>query len=249
MGLSSSIQFREVENVLSAFENRKVEAWSISQGKQFMFKGIGYEDFKTVVETLSESQSNATYTVSIYEDITDIKNIKNNTPNDGSYNFKFNDELSNNNYEKRIGYTGKADNLILSKLAGIEDRLNRIDEEVIEETKPQTLGVIGDILAHPAIAPIAPKIIETFLQLIMGKQEAPPQNNYQLQQVPKINAQQNNPGYASASISGINEDQILHETIAKLKIYDAKLLEHLQKLLLIAENDNSTFNIIVKSLD
>lgn len=249
-GLSSSIQFRDGEAVLSAFENRKVEAWSISQGKQFMFKGIGSEDLRAVIETLSDSFSSATYTLRVYEDLKYIKEIKSNTPDDGSFNFKFNEDLKEN-YRVMGGgptsYSQKENNLILSKLAGIEERLNREEMEEPEENKTPSLGIIGDILAHPAIAPIAPTLIQTFLEFITGK--AVPgnlNNNQNLRMAPEMI---NSNSYQSNSISGINEDQQLNEAIIKLKSYDSNLLQHLQKLIVIAENDNTTFNLIIKSLD
>lgn len=245
-GISSSIQFKDVENVLSAFENRKVEAWSISQGKQFMFKGMGYEDFKMIVETLDNSDSTATYTVRVYEDLKTVKEIKSNTPDDGSFNFKFNFEPREESRGGNSGYSRGNENMILSKLAGIEERLNKEQEDNEEPKKTNSLGIIGEILTHPAIAPIAPRIIETFIDLITGR-AAVAEPIKQLQQSQPAPIYQQN--LSANVLNGMDENIIIHEAIEKLKLYDKNLASHLQKLVLIAENDNATFNIIVNSLN
>ena len=127
MGLSSSIQFRDKEAVKQAYKNRDVDAWSIVCGKQFMFKGIGYDSFQDTIDLLAETDSNALYTAQVYEGIEDEKQIKNNTPCDGSFNFKFNEETARN-YQIMRGI-GVAPNEVVSKLNAIEERLNTMEEE------------------------------------------------------------------------------------------------------------------------
>src|SRR5574343_316699 len=88
----ASIQFNNLESVLNAYTNRGVDAWAIFQGSQFMFKGIGLSDLEQILNSLSNGGTNAVYKLKVFEEITDEKNIKNNTPDDGSFNFRLNSD-------------------------------------------------------------------------------------------------------------------------------------------------------------
>jgi hypothetical protein len=228
MGFSSSIQFRDKESVINAFDARGIDAWSISCGKQFMFKGIGKEEFANMIEILSQADSTATYTVQVYEDVEDEKKIKNTTACDGSFNFKFNEEIRQayGMIRDHIGGTGSA-NEIVSKLNALEARLNESENMEIEEND-NSLGIVGKILSHPAIAPVAPKLVEGLLGLISG----------------------NNPVNAIAGQPlAVNHETDEDKIVSELKKHDPKLNRHLAKLLALAEQDPATFTNIVNSFD
>ena len=90
--------------------------------------------------------------------------------------------------------------------------------------------MIGKILSHPALAPVAPKIIEGFLSAILGKD------------VPGV------PAIAGAN--GMQSDEgPAKDVIEALRKHDANLERHLQKLLALAETDNATFQQIIKAFD
>lgn len=241
MGLSSSIQFRDIDSVTDAFNNRSVEAWSISQGKQFMFKGIGSDSFVTILKTLNDGDTTALYTVRVYEDITNEKEIKSNTPDDGSFNFKLNEDLREN-YRSLRGvneYYGRSkESTIMQKLQEIETRL---DEE--ERPAPvNELGIIGKLLENPTIAGLVPTVLELIVNTLTGT-KAPV--NYMPPQINPPPASQ----ARNAVLNGINEDKIIIEVVEQLKTYDPNLARHLQKLLEIAQNDSRAFNLIIQSLD
>jgi hypothetical protein len=224
MGFSSSIQFREPLQIVEAFKNRGVDAWSITCGKQFMFKGIGEEDFSQIINTLAESDSSATYTVQVYEDIDDVKKIKNNTPNDGSFNFKLNEDL-----RQRIGLVKgyregeeRSPNNIFVKLESIEKQLAELqaqDEEDSEQNN--SLGMIGELLAHPVVSQVIGKLITG-----AGAVGVVPQSE-------------------SAMLYKNNESNAYEA----LKEHDPKLNQHLEKLLLVAKSDPQTFQAIIKNFD
>lgn len=224
MGFSSSIQFRDPVQIIEAYKGRGVEAWSISCGKQFMFKGIGEDDFAQIINTLAESDSYATYTVQVYEDIDEAKKIKNNTPNDGSFNFKLNEDL-----RQRIGLVRgyregeeKNPNNIFVKLESIEKQLAELQAEEPEPEKESSLGMIGELLAHPVISQVIGKLISG-----AGAVGAIPPVNMNME---KFTEEQNNP----------------YEV---LKNYDPDLNAHLEKLVLIAKNEPQTFQAIIKNFD
>lgn len=227
MGLS--IQFRNKEQVMKAYENRSVEAWSIWCSKQFMFKGVGAESLEQMLEVLCNGATNAIYTLRIYEGIENESQIKSNTPDDGSFNFRLNDEGQSMTSEQiSRAYNG---NQILSKLGALEKRFEEMD---MQEQEPQKdNSAIGKILEHPAIAGVLPIILERIVSSIMG-------SGQQQNQFP--------PYKAPAAINGINEDADMKAVIDELAKYDAKLLEHLKKLLQLAQTNTTLFNTLVNSL-
>lgn len=228
-GTSSSVQFKNKNAVLDAYTDRDVMAWSIWQGKQFMFKGWGLEELEPVIEALSSGGTNAIYTLRVYEDLEDKRQIKSNAVDDGSFNFRLNDERQ----EITNGQYWRNDNRehILEKLERIEARL---DEEPEVKTN-SSLGKIGDILEHPAILPVVPVLVEKVLTALLGGN--PPAQ-------PKLNYS------APQSLAGIdsNEDELIRISIEKLKQYDPELPQHLAKLVEIAETNPSVFKALINSL-
>lgn len=229
-----SVQFLGTVAVLKAFENRGAPAFSIWQGKQFMFKGIGIDEFKSILDMLQASNTNATYTVRVYDDLEDVKQIKSTSPDDGSFNFKVFD------YDARLQPPGgnlreSQDNAIMKKLEELERRLDERDEPEPENA----LGKIGEVLAHPTIAPLVPKIIDAIAGMFTGKPAGtspaplPPATVYQ----------------GRAVLNGVDQDRVILEAINELKQYDQNLGAHLQKLVQIAKTDPGTFNMLINLLN
>jgi hypothetical protein len=225
---SSSVQFKGLNSVIAAYENREVPAWSLWQGKQFMFKyegndiGEGSQQLQTILEALQNS-SNAIYTLKVYEDVPGGK-IKNNTPDDGSFNFKLNAE----NQEITVNQYGA-----LRKQDKLEQELAEIKQMLLEreeEEEPQSkLGLIGEILNDPGIS----QIVQPLLMKFLGISGAP------------------TPQTAMRSISGINDDApaTLEKAIAILKQADPKLSEHLMKLANLSKESPDSFKFLLNTLD
>lgn len=222
----ASIQFKGVDSVIEAYENREVAPWSIWQGKQFMFKyegnnvAEGAQQLTATLELLKES-SNAIYTLKVYEDLKGGK-IKSNTADDGSFNFKLNGDeqtITQNQYAS-LKYNDK-----------LSERLERIEQALLEredeEPEPENkLGVIGEIISHPTIAPIVQNIVAA----IFSKGQSPAQT-------PRV------------ALSGVNDESELKEAVEALKKHDSKLTEHLQKLAALAEQSPESFKFLLTTLD
>lgn len=226
---SSSIQFKGIDGVLNAYENREVAPWSLWQGKQFMFKyegkdiTEGAEHLRQTLELLGES-SNAVYTLKVYEDF--AGKIKSNTPDDGSFNFKINGEeqaLTQAQYS-----TLRNSNAIAERLERIEARLNEREEEE-EEEEPSRLGVIGEIISHPAIQPLVQGLLSNVLGIGKASESAP-----QMQR---------------AAIAGVHDDAKIMEAVNDLKQHDTKLAEHLAKLAELAKTSPDSFKFLIATLD
>jgi hypothetical protein len=230
----AAVQFYGKENVIEAFQNRSVEAWAIYQHKELLTKGIGQSDFEAFIEILCKGSTNAIYTVRVYEDIEDPKLIKSNTPNDGGFNFRLNSEeqmITGSQYS-RMGSM----NQLLSEVSALRKEVQELKEEEEEDDddneKPHNLGMMGDILAHPAIKPIVPVLVQQILaNFLPGYAQPQPQ--------------------APSALGDItaDEESKLMQGIQRLRLHDSKLGTHILKLADIAEKDKPSFNTLVQMLD
>lgn len=229
---SSSIQFRGKDAVLAAYENRKVAAWSVWQGRQFMFKNDGGNEeeamgqLENVLEALAGS-SNAIYTLKVYEELPAGGKIKSTTPDDGSFNFRLNDDnqiITNGQYTHL-----QNNNDLAQRLATLEAKL---EEEPEESEPPNRLGLIGEIISNPTLQPIVSQIIAA----VFSKAAAP--------------GQPVAPGQPQlAAVSGINQEATLQEAIQELQKHDSRLAEHLAKLAKIAVDNPPSFTFLLQTLD
>jgi hypothetical protein len=231
MGLSSNaVQFKGIETVLKAYENRGVEFWSIWQNKQFMFKGAGDADLREILTMLTNGGTNATYTLRIFEDVKNVNEIKGNTADDGSFNFRL-DSVGMDSYY--VSPVQSPTSIILEKLSGIEKRLEEVETG---EPENKSLGRLGEILEHPTIAAILPGLIEKLTGALFDTKQPqqPPQNVIQM---------------PPARIAGIEEDnQVIIECITILKKHDPDIILHLQKLVQLAESNPALFKGLISSL-
>lgn len=155
MASSNTVQFRGKAIVLQAFENRNCAAWSLWVGKQFLFKHAGktnaeaIEVLETHLDLLHENGSTAIYTLRVYDDITEVKQIKEKTESDGSFNFRL-QELEP--YEP-----GQRSNALLSRIAALENKLSEGQKDEDEE-EPGFLGQVNDALQNPIVGALVKRI-------------------------------------------------------------------------------------------
>lgn len=231
-----SVQFRSKEHTLQAFINRGVEPWSVWQGKQYMFKGMGSDQFSEVLDMLCESGStNAIYTVKVYENIHDSLDIKNNTPDDGSFNFRLNggeQEISNDQYyTRRIG----ASNEIIKRLEQIEQKLS-----ADEEDEPDTIGSI--FLEHLKDPEKLGRLIQMTREILSPYQPGMVGNVYRT--IPATNQ--------SAMGNDQTSEQKLERLSAAIDVlekHDSHLVDHLEKLAKVAINNPPSFKVMLSMLD
>jgi len=234
--MAGSIQFYGSAQVIEAFENRDIEAWAIFQGKELLIKGIGSAAFTEFIEMLSRGSTNAIYTVRVYEDITDAKQIKSNTPNDGGFNFRLNEDnqLITAAQYGRMGSMGN----LLSEVQALKKEIQEMREEEEEEPeeKPHNLGMMGDILAHPAIAPVVPLLVNSIVSNIL---KVP---------VQAIPAQQST---TATNLAGVTTDEraLGHTAVDNLLKHHPKIGTLLTKFVRLAEADKNTFNTLMSTFE
>ena len=229
--MAGSVQFRGIDQVMKAFENRDVQAWSIWQHKQFMFKGMGEGDLQGILEMIGDGSTNAIYTIKVYEKITAASDIKSNTPDDGSFNFRLNgdnQEITGIQYYKQ-----KQDLNLSQRMEKIEQML--IDKEHEPEDEPETIGsVVMEVIKDPAKAMVWIDIIKSILSP-GGKPLTP---------------------LPAAAMGNVNTAEITEDMLERIgnvidRLYknDAHILQHLEKLADISEKNPSQFKILLSMLD
>lgn len=162
----ASVQFRDLQSIVKAYQNRGVADWAIFQGKQFMFVYSGGdldEGAAQLAEIVSAlSQSAAIYTLCVYEDLQGSK-IKSNTAYDGSFNFRLNEYDAQNSIS---GYRGGVENtglsLAIEKLNSRIDALETVEDENEIPEEKTLVSQFVELMQVPAIG----EIISGF---IMGK--------------------------------------------------------------------------------
>lgn len=226
----AAVQFYGKETVIEAFQNRKVEAWAIFQHKELLIKGIGEEDFTEFIEMLAKGSTNAIYTVRVYEDMQDTKQIKSNTPNDGGFNFRLNadEQIITGSQYSRMGSM----NQLISEVSALRKEVKEMQEgeDEDEDEKPNKLGMMGDILAHPAIAPVVPAIVQQLLSAFL----------------PGATFQQ--PVTTLGEITA-DEETKLAQGLQRLRKHDSKLGTHILKLADIGDKDKVSFTTLLTMLD
>lgn len=221
MATSRSVQFRNVNAVVTAYVNREVPAWSIWQGGQFMFKYEGNdigEGTAMLEETLKVlQQSAAIYTLKVYEDLGKGK-IKNNTPDDGSFNFRF--------VEDPYNVPGNANNELLTELRALKLQVEEL-QNAEPEPEDNPLGIVGHVLAMPGVSEAVATMVPALIGKIFGTNNSP------------------------AALAGIPENTGIHNEAEALQVLRAKdplFEQHIIKLACIARDRPETFVQIVGML-
>ena len=177
---SKSVQFRSAEQVLEAYESRNVAAFAIWQGKQFLFKyeGDSLEEgaglLSKWVEMLESNESSAIYTVCVYEELPANGKIKDNTPYDGSFNFRLQNTPSG--YlppQQYVNYQQHGGNLkvLLDKLQAQQTQIEHLQQQLNEpeEEEENSLGMVGKLLEHPVLGPVISPLLEKLANGIAEK--------------------------------------------------------------------------------
>lgn len=251
----ASIQFRTADDTIKAFDAVKCQVWSLWDGKRFMFKGTGSEELQSFLDLMTENgASNAVYSLAYYEGAETAKTINSKTPFDGSFNFRLNaDEMELNTGEYKSYLRQQAQ---VTRLSGLENKVDLLLERLDgggadQESKKNNLGVIGDLLEHPALAPVLPVLVQKILDAFIKPGNPAP-----------LYPLQGGGGYpVPAKVSGIDQQPTatapgdyyqsaqIDRAIEKLLRVDTKLADHLEKLVWLAENNRPTFDYIMSQLE
>lgn len=246
----ASVQFRSIADTVAAFERMSCEVWSLWDGKRFMFKGVGADELRGFLDLMDNNGStNAAYILAYYDGLEDASTVNNKTAFDGSFSFRLNSdgtEITTGQY-KRI----HTDNELVSKVNALEHKLDAVlERDDDEDSESNSLGVIGQILGHPSIAPVLPLLVEKIVSSILSPAAVQPVLSMPTQ-LPLRKVSGVDPVHAAAHASAVEgvKDAVLQNAISRLQKADDKLALHLSKLADLSERDPNSFNYIVKMLE
>jgi len=168
MRTGKSVQFRNVDDILTAYNSRGVASYALFQEKQFLFKyegddlGQGAAELETMLNCLR--QSSAIYTLAVYEEYQG--KLTSETPYHGSFNFRFQENTDGN-------YGGSsALHTLTASVETLAARIEQMEAEKEDEPEGAISGMdqIAGILAHPLVQQLAPVVLGA---LGMGKDGKP----------------------------------------------------------------------------
>lgn len=250
--MSKFIQFKGIDDVLQAYENRKVNAWAIFSGRQFINKGLDKATLEAFLMLLEESTE--TYTLKVYEDVNTTKLIKEKTECDGSFNFV----LTEPEPYQRGGFSEK----VSREIAELKRELILQREQNYEEDEPKGfLGQIDKYLSDPVRMQNVVQTIGIVRSIFTGNPEHALNSVRALGHAPAAAAQipvqpgsnGNNTVTAAAAEKPMNagksESQILFDAIARLSAIDRDLPKHLTLLADYADKDINSFMVLLQSIE
>lgn len=229
MKTGKSVQFKNIEDIITAYHSRNVPAFAIFQDKQFLFKyeGSDIDEGANELQTMCNAlrQSAAIYTLAVYETVPG--RITNTTEYDGSFNFRFQDNTESYNQGSQMLRE------LNTKFDQVNKRLDELSQE--PETEPEMSGLdkIAGVLGHPVVQQFLPSIIS-----LLGLKLQPDQPQMNNAAIAGMHALPNKNEVA-------NEYEIsdeLYQAICKMMIAKPDVEKYLVELGQLAERDPGKFN-------
>jgi hypothetical protein len=232
-----SVQFRGIDAAVKAYENQSVPAWGLFQGAQFLSKyegnsvGQGAELLEQFLTALDQrSADGVTYTLCIYDGLTDGEKIKSTTKYDGSFNFRLIDNIESYNGSKG------------AYIAGLEKKIADLENDEPDPTpKEQIFAGLGKILEHPDVQQMLATKVVQIMDGLSGTITGLFKNVVPMQQT------QTRPAAIGAA-NASEENLKLQQAVNILVEIDSELGTHLLQLATIAKADPSKYNLLIGML-
>lgn len=238
----ASIQFIGLEETIKAFNYRNAEVWAIFDGKRLIHKGEGENELREFLTMISNSGTTATYILKVYDDFSDPKNVKSNTPDDGSFNFKLFSVADGGAVGGivRRHYGDPVQAEILAKLGALEQQINGEPDD-----EPDFMDQLGEAFIGMIQEPSR---LNEFMGALRNFSNPMPSNpiragigNVSLMREPTNNNQ-------GIELTEQNLQRI-GDAIEKMAKVDGGIVEHLEKLAAVAEKNPGKFKSLVSMLD
>lgn len=243
--MATDFQFVGIDETLEAFESRGVDAWALFAGKRMIVRGTGIDSLKKFLTMISNSGTVAVYTLKVYETVSDDSEIKNNTPDDGSFNFKIHSL-------DRGGMSG-----IVGRHYGDPDIADRLDaiEEKLSGTTAQDEGVMSQITTALIGMLQEPRKLNEFIGALSGKpSQSPPVHSYPVLPGGTVTgvSRVGQPQPTTAPVTNLTSENSLQrigDAIEAIGKHDERIVEHLEKLAKIARDNPQQFKTLLILLD
>lgn len=257
-----AVQFWGIKSVVRAYENMQCAAWSMLQGKQFLFKyegddlAQGGQELEQLLQSVEgHSSTEAIYTLRVYDE-TSLQRSKTgpnkgkakiyiDTPFDGSFNFRLTEgdersEAGRGGYRVLSDRMDKMEELIKAAIAKRNDQ----DDQDDTEEMGGLAGVVKQLTDMPEIkAAIAGKVVQ-LMDRFLGNGPVQP-----LARIagPDANAEAPAAPAPAANVHSINV-QKLNSALVVLAQIDPNLADNLTKLAELAKRDPAQYHGLVAML-
>lgn len=250
MSLCRAVQFKRADEVVQAYVNRKVPAFAIYCGKQFLFWESpanleeGERALEEYLQLLEKAQGSGIYSLVLYEDVEPGDRIRSNMPYDGSFNFQFRENYGQ--YSQRPDFSENRE--ILSKLEAMQMEIQSLKEEKDEEVNEDA---IGRVLNNPVIQRL-PEILQSLPEVIGAiKAMFRSENPAPMRAVPgehDIPASQKISGIVFKDPNNMTDDEKLQEAIRILREKTKDLPALLYKLAMLSIKNPIQYGIYTVGL-
>lgn len=250
----ASVLFFDKASVVEAYESRGIEVWSVSEGKSLMAAGSGGEELSKVLSMLEKNRVPARYILRVYNSESDPDAITNKTENNGEFTFKLDPGAG-----AAVGGVTYAGSDPAGMLAGkinevLSARLGTMVEEMLEGKKEEPKPTIGDFVM--GFIEENPNIVVTVLDKLAGIFKpsavvpAAIAPVYQMQQPAAVGTvaprfvedPENKQGNTGERL------QRLANALDRLEKCDPNLVEHIEKLAVLAETKPETYKMALTFL-
>ena len=249
--MATDFQFVGIDETLEAYESRSVDAWALFAGKRMIIRGTGIDSLKKFLTMISNSGTVAVYTLKVYETVSDDTEIKSNTPDDGSFNFKIHSL-------ERGGMSGIIGRHYGDPIETIADRLDIIEEKLSGTGTVQDEGVMSQITTALIGMLQEPRKLNEFIGALSGNKlppaSVPSPGHYPIS--PAINYPQTVAGVSrigqAAPVNNLTSENSLQrigDAIEAIGKHDERIVEHLEKLAKIARENPQQFKTLLILLD
>lgn len=239
---SKSVQFHSVDSVVQMYENMKIPAFGIKQNSALNYKyegedlELGAAQLRSFLDMLEDSQSAAIYTLALYED---ADKIRESTPVDLSWNFRFRDNVA--------GFAGLGEHYAggFGQLLGEVRELKKQVTALQTKEEPQgSLGMIGEIMEIEALQPLLGAIGTRIADWVMGAGKPAAAEAADVARISGIPGVSDAPGMAAPW----RQDLVLCDALDRLSMRVRDLPAIMKRLADMADEKPGKFNVYLSMI-
>jgi hypothetical protein len=246
--MGASIQFRGVKETLKAFDLLDCPVWAVGQGKDpVQFRGEGADDLAKLLEMLAANGSGAIYSLRVYDDLDNARDIRAKTEHSGGFNFQLaNYDGQGGGYYEKLKLEERIKELESEKEEEEEEGgiMGKIGNAVLGMLQNDPERLIGILKAGKELLsmPTAPAVIGNVIRDFARPQEPQPQPNF----TNDSNAKKTD------TVMNISDDEKMQRVAAafdELEKNDPQFLIHIEKLAKISRENPQMFKMLLMNLD
>lgn len=222
-----------------AYENRKAQCWSLWQGAQFIATGCSKDELDDFLDIISGGDNRIIYTLKVYDNVDNHRDITDKTPHNGSFNFILGDPYM------KAALPPSSDS---RKIMELEEKIGALESNLTApEPEESWKDVFVGLLKEPDALVKLINAGKMILGIAPGPQVQPAYSGNQMGAIGNINESMTRP-----ELTPEQQEQRVHRLAAAIETLDKNdpgIVEHLEKLAEISTRSPGQFSFLVKSLE